>query len=225
MNGVASRLMHGSLHPMPSIKRFRLFGTSLDVELRHRQERFESEAMPHSANLLRVARRLTFDPVLAEDLTQEALLRAWRSFEQFQAGTNIRAWLFRILFNVYHTHGRAAAARPVLLPLPSDALVAGPERERTDAEEVMSAFEKLSDEQRAILSLVVIEGFTCRECATILSLPIGTVMSRLSRARQALSALLTPTMAQSPPARPPATIAAAAAAGRARLETTKRLST
>ena len=66
-----------------------------------RQDEFERIAMPHSRSLLRVARRLAFDPATAEDLVQETFFRAWRSFDQFQAGTNMRAWLFRILFNLF----------------------------------------------------------------------------------------------------------------------------
>src|ERR1700722_5596200 len=86
---------------------------------RKRQDEFELAAMPHSPGLLRVARRLTWDPGLAEDLVQETLLLAWRSFDGFRTGTNIRAWLFRILFNAFYSQGRKLRARPVLVPMPS----------------------------------------------------------------------------------------------------------
>jgi RNA polymerase sigma-70 factor, ECF subfamily len=159
-------------------------------DLRQRQADFERQAMPHSSSLLRAARRLTFDAALAEDLTQEALLRAWRAFDQFETGSNIRAWLFRILFNAYYAHGRALGARPVLVPMlavPGLANVVSPGstnfREQMD---VASAFDTLRQEHREVLALIVIEGFTCREAGEILNVPIGTVMSRLSRARQAL---------------------------------------
>src|ERR1700685_2610669 len=85
---------------------------------RKRQDEFEAAAMPHAQGLLRVARRLSWDPVLAEDLVQETLLLAWRSFDGFRTGTNIRAWLFRILFNVFHGYGRRQQSRPVLVPMP-----------------------------------------------------------------------------------------------------------
>ena len=64
--------------------------------------------MPHLAALLRVARRLTFEPASAEDLVQETMLLAWRGFHGFQPDTNARAWLFRILFNAFHGEGRKA---------------------------------------------------------------------------------------------------------------------
>ena len=140
--------------------------------------------MPHLAALLRVARRLTFDPASAEDLVQETMLRAWRGFGGFQTGTNARAWLFRILFNAFHAEGR----KPVLAPPDRGAIQAGLQ----EAIEISEALEALSIEQRTVLLLVVVEGFTCREVAEILDLPIGTVMSRLSRARQELRTSLAP---------------------------------
>src|ERR1700723_3546894 len=82
-----------------------------------RQDEFERTAIPHSRSLLRVARRLASDPATAEDLVQETFYRAWRSFEQFQTGTNIRAWLFRILFNAFYAQGRRISAGPVLVSL------------------------------------------------------------------------------------------------------------
>jgi RNA polymerase sigma-70 factor (ECF subfamily) len=146
--------------------------------------------MPHSRSLLRVARRLTSDPATAEDLVQETYLRAWRSFDQFQTGTNIRAWLFRILFNAFYAQGRQISAAPVLLSLDAPGVEPGPSRAAglsfADAAEVGAALDALSSEHRTVILLAVVEGFTCREMAEILSLPIGTVMSRLSRGRQAM---------------------------------------
>ena len=72
------------------------------------QQQFEQIALPHLAALLRVARRLTFDPASAEDLVQETMLLAWRGFQGFEPGTNVRAWLFRILFNAFYGEGRRA---------------------------------------------------------------------------------------------------------------------
>jgi RNA polymerase sigma-70 factor, ECF subfamily len=161
-----------------------------------RQNEFESVAVPHSRSLLRVARRLTFDPAVAEDLVQETLLRAWRSFDQFERGTNARAWLFRILFNVYYGQGRKARSASALVPL-QPAGGEGPPRRAAhssplDRAVLNAALDELSEEHRTVILLAIVEGFTCRELAEILSLPIGTVMSRLSRARHSLRESLAP---------------------------------
>ncbi|MGO9588567.1 MAG: sigma-70 family RNA polymerase sigma factor [Candidatus Acidiferrales bacterium] len=161
-----------------------------------RQNEFESVAIPHSQSLLRVARRLTFDSAVAEDLVQETLLRAWRSFDQFEPGTNARAWLFRILFNVYHAQGRKLRSAPLLVPLQLPGREASPHSRADfsvlDGAILSAALDDLSGEHRTVILLAVAEGFTCRELAEILSLPIGTVMSRLSRARHALRENLAP---------------------------------
>jgi len=155
-----------------------------------RQDEFEAIAMPHTRSLLRVARRLTPDPSLAEDLVQETMLLAWRSFDQFRVGSNARAWLFRILLNAHYAKGRKVRAVPEVVPLHNDFPAADSASGRTL--EVMQAFETLAEEHRVALLLGVVEGFTCKEMAEILSVPIGTVMSRLSRARQALRSRLEP---------------------------------
>lgn len=141
--------------------------------------------MPHLAALLRVARRLTPEPTSAEDLVQETMLRAWRGFRGFQSGTNARAWLFRIMFNVFHGQGRRELRRP-------EVGSPGVRPMFQEAVEIAEALNALSLEQRTVLLLCVVEGFTCREAAGILDLPIGTVMSRLSRARQELRESLAP---------------------------------
>jgi len=141
--------------------------------------------MPHLAALLRVARRLTFDSASAEDLVQETMLLAWRGFRSFQTGTNARAWLFRILFNVFHGEGRKARVEA----LPSKESVRPMLQQ---AVEIAEALDALSLEQRTVLLLAVVEGFTCQEIAGILDVPIGTVMSRLSRARGELRKSLAP---------------------------------
>jgi RNA polymerase sigma-70 factor (ECF subfamily) len=149
------------------------------------QQEFERIAMPHLAALLRVARRLTAEATSAEDLVQETMLLAWRGFHGFQAGSNARAWLFRILFNVFHGEGRKASRTP------------GPQLcdvrpMMQEAAEIAEALQSLPMEQRTVFLLCVVEGFTCRQAAGILELPIGTVMSRLSRARQELRRFLAP---------------------------------
>jgi RNA polymerase sigma-70 factor (ECF subfamily) len=161
-----------------------------------RQDEFERVAMPHSRSLLRVARRLASDPATAEDLVQETFFRAWRSFDQFRSGTNMRAWLFRILFNAFYAQGRQISAAPILVSLDAPGREtepqSGSETSLAEVAEISNAFEELSSEHRTVLLLAIVEGFTCREMAGILSLPIGTVMSRLSRGRQALRERLAP---------------------------------
>jgi RNA polymerase sigma-70 factor, ECF subfamily len=152
-----------------------------------RQQEFEQIAMPHSRSLLRVARRLTADS--AEDLVQETLLLAWRGFRNFQPGTNARAWLFRILFNVFYARGRKNRTGPEMVPLAGASRV---EFSWVDAIDVVQALEEMAEEHRTVLLLAALEGFTCKEIAEILAVPIGTVMSRLSRARQALRIRLSP---------------------------------
>ena len=141
--------------------------------------------MPQLAALLRVARRLTPEPASAEDLVQETMLLAWRGFRGFQSGTNARAWLFRIMFNVFHGQGRRELRSPEF-PSPDVRPMF------QEAIEIAEALQALSLEQRTVLLLCVVEGFTCREAAGILDLPIGTVMSRLSRARRELRESLAP---------------------------------
>lgn len=143
-----------------------------------------------------MARRLASDPAAAEDLVQETFFRAWRSFDQFRVGTNMRAWLFRIMFNAFYAQGRRTSAAPILVSLDVPRRETDPrsrsETPLAEVAEVSTAFEELSSEHRTVLLLAVVEGFTCREIAGILSVPIGTVMSRLSRGRCALRERLAP---------------------------------
>ncbi len=139
--------------------------------------------MPHTAGLLRVAWRMTGDRAAAEDVVQEAMLSAWRGFDGFREGTNARAWLFRILINAIHTRGRKLRAMPAIEPIDSRDFAG---RTSTAALEISQALDQLTIEHREVLLLAVVEGFTCEEAAGILDIPLGTVMSRLSRGRQAL---------------------------------------
>lgn len=147
-----------------------------------REHEFGEVALPQSRNLLRFARRLTSDPAAAEDLVQETLMRAWRGFDQFRGGTNARAWLFRILLNTFYGQGRKG--RLTLVPLGE--IDAASSSGGAAALEVNQALAKLPLDQRTVLMLGVVEGFTCREMSEMLHIPIGTVMSRMSRARQAM---------------------------------------
>jgi len=133
-----------------------------------------------------VARRLTFDTATAEDLVQETLLLAWRAFGQFRPGSNARAWLFRILMNEFRGRARKMQAAVTSAPLALETDSPGPPSRIDDGIDMAQALASLGLEHRTVLLLGVVEGFTCEEMAGILGLPIGTVMSRLSRARQAL---------------------------------------
>jgi RNA polymerase sigma-70 factor (ECF subfamily) len=144
------------------------------------QEKFERLVMPEAPRLLRFAHRLTGDTHAAEDLVQEALFHAWRAFHQFRDGSSARAWVFRILVNAFYGQGRRAR----LSAGSSHEPVSNPTVHRRL--EIEQALNTLPEEHRTVLLLGVVEGFTCREVSEILSIPIGTVMSRLSRARQAL---------------------------------------
>jgi RNA polymerase sigma-70 factor (ECF subfamily) len=162
----------------------------------NRQDEFERVAIPHSRSLLRVARRLARDRAVADDLVQETLLSAWRGFDRFQPGTNARAWLFRILLNAFYARGRRLRSGPLTVELDTAERAAhgafSVASSQNEAAEITSALDKLSAEHRTVLLLAVVEGFTCQEVAGIIGLPIGTVMSRLSRARQALREKLSP---------------------------------
>ena len=144
----------------------------------------------HAQSLLRFALKMVRDRHRAEDLVQEALLSAWRSFHQFEPGTNCRAWLFRILINA---RNRDFSRRRELAEVVSidDVHVRQPETISASAE-INSALDNLSSEHREILMLGVVEGFAIKELATILDVPVGTVMSRLSRARARLREMLSP---------------------------------
>jgi RNA polymerase sigma-70 factor (ECF subfamily) len=127
---------------------------------------------------------LTSDPSRAEDLVQECLLLAWRGFHQLREGTNPRAWLFRILFNAFYAQGRKLRTMPEMVALSPDIRTETPELD--DVIAVSRALNGLHLEHRTVLMLAVVEGFTCTQIAEILGVPLGTVMSRLSRARQAM---------------------------------------
>lgn len=152
------------------------------------EDEFEQVMMPHARSLLRFALRLTRDSFSAEDLVQETLLLAWRGFRRFERGTNARAWLFRILINAFNAQNRKSRSSSQTLILTPDTCVVP--SSALESLEVLQALDRLGTDQRTVLLLAVVEGFTCREIANILTIPIGTVMSRLSRARESLGELL-----------------------------------
>ena len=138
--------------------------------------------------LRRYARALTHDADLADDLVQDTLVRALRSQHLFNGG-ELRSWLYTILTNLNRNRLRSLARRPPLAPIGDNdaADAAGPEAGGRDIERALAS---LVDDQRIALLLVVLEGLTYREVAEIQGVPIGTVMSRLARARVQIKAYL-----------------------------------
>jgi RNA polymerase sigma-70 factor (ECF subfamily) len=138
--------------------------------------------------LRRYARALTRDTDTADDLVQDTLVRALRSEHLFE-GEEIRSWLYTILTNLNRNRLRALARRPLLTPIEDNDAVdlAGPEAGGRDIERALSL---LVEEQRAALLLVVLEGLSYREVAEVQGVPIGTVMSRLARARAQIRSYL-----------------------------------
>jgi RNA polymerase sigma-70 factor (ECF subfamily) len=138
--------------------------------------------------LRRYARALTRDAELADDLVQDTLVRALRSEHLFHDG-DIRAWLYTILTNLNRNRLRSLARRPTMQSIDDNDApdAAGPEAGGRDIERALAA---LVEDQRTVLLLVVLEGLTYREVAEVQGVPIGTVMSRLARARMQIKAYL-----------------------------------
>ncbi len=168
-----------------------------------RAQRFAALALPHLDAAYGFARRLTRDDSEAQDVTQEAFLRAWRYFETFR-GPDARPWLLSIVRNTFMSHRQArgvpmadldhadAALDVVLAGTEALAAVpATPEKTLLEADtrrSVMAALDALPQAAREVLVLREIEDLSYKRIATILDVPIGTVMSRLARARAALAA-------------------------------------
>ncbi|MDV3125831.1 sigma-70 family RNA polymerase sigma factor [Mycobacterium sp. 21AC1] len=168
--------------------------------------RFNRDVLPQLDQLYGAARRYSRRPADAEDLVQETVLKAYNSFHTFRDGSNIRAWLFRIMTNTWINSYHVAQRRPdeVLSDSFSDAQLAAVGRHSAGAlpsaevaaleamgdEEVREALGALPEPQRMVVYYADVEGFRYREIAEILDVPVGTVMSRLHRARRSLRALL-----------------------------------
>jgi RNA polymerase sigma-70 factor, ECF subfamily len=167
--------------------------------------RFEEEALELSDQVYRVARRLVGTKEEAEDLMQEAYARAFRSWQQFQPGTNMRAWLLRILTNLNIDRGRRAQRAPDTQPLEegdyflynrleSSIADENPDEERVierlSQNAVVEALAEVPHDFRDVLVLVDIGEFSYAESAQILDIPVGTVMSRLHRGRRLLKRVL-----------------------------------
>jgi len=172
------------------------------------QARFTEVAMEHMQALYSAALRMTRNAADAEDLVQETYLKAYRSFGSFQEGTNLRAWLYRILTNTYINSYRAAKRRPEVtdvedvedLYLYRRMAGAGQVNGARSAEDealdtftddvVKSALEELPEAFRMAVLLADVEGFSYKEISEITDVPIGTVMSRIHRGRRALQKTL-----------------------------------
>jgi RNA polymerase sigma-70 factor, ECF subfamily len=158
-------------------------------------DRFETEAMPHLNDIFRTASRLVGDRARAEDVAQEVYLQAWKSFHRFQTGTNCRAWLFKILFHCVNHHRRKWFRFPQLKEteefLEANLVSAAPIPEQLTDEDVLTALDGIPADFRSVVLLVDVEDFSYKEASDILTIPIGTVMSRLSRGRKALREQLT----------------------------------
>lgn len=168
------------------------------------QATFVEQATPLMDGLYGAALRMTRNPADAEDLVQETYLKAYRAFHSFQEGTNLKAWLYRILTNTYINTYRAKKRRPDETDLEEvedlylyrrlgglEGATAGRSAEDelldhiTDSE-VKDALEALPEQFRMAVLLADVEGFAYKEIAEILDIPIGTVMSRLHRGRKAM---------------------------------------
>jgi RNA polymerase sigma-70 factor (ECF subfamily) len=138
--------------------------------------------------LRRYARALTRNAELADDLVQDTLVRALRSEHLFHGG-DIRSWLYTILTNLNRNRLRSLARRPAMQSIEDNDApdMTGPEAGARDIERALAS---LAEDQRAALLLVVLEGLTYREVAEVQGVPIGTVMSRLARARMQIRAYL-----------------------------------
>jgi RNA polymerase sigma-70 factor, ECF subfamily len=170
------------------------------------RERFERDVLPLLPNLYAAALRMTRDPTDAEDLVQDTYLRAFRGFAGFTEGTNLKAWLYRILTNSFINTYRKKQRQPQTVEGPDDMdewylfdklggrnVELSAETEVLDKipdEAVKGALESLPENFRLPVLLADVEGFSYKEIAEIMDTPIGTVMSRLHRGRKALQKAL-----------------------------------
>lgn len=172
------------------------------------REDFTHDAMQHAPQLFSTAMRMTRNRSDAEDLVQETFIKAWRSFTTYQQGTNLRAWLFRIMTNTYINKYNAQQRKPTetelddveelflykrLGAVDQSQLSQSAEDQMlslfTD-DEVKKALEELPDQFRIPVLMSDVEGFSYKEIAEILEIPLGTVMSRLHRGRKLMQKML-----------------------------------
>ncbi len=179
-------------------------GTLLRTELTEAERRrlFEEQVLPEVDRLFGAAMRYTRDPTEAQDVVQEAVAKAFSSFHQFQQGTNLRAWLYRILHTTYISMYRKKQRRPQEALQESIDDFSFYDEARTGDSAEYEVLEQITDEHvkaaladlpeafRMAVYLADVEGFAYKEIAEIMDTPIGTVMSRLHRGRKALQKTL-----------------------------------
>ena len=172
------------------------------------KEQFTSDAMQYAPQLFSTALRMTRSRSDAEDLVQETYIKGWRSFHTFQEGTNLRAWLFRIMTNTYINKYNAQKRKGTEVELDDveelflykrlgsidqSQLSSSAEDQMLELftdDEVKNALESLPEDFRIPVLLSDVEGFSYKEIAEMLEIPIGTVMSRLHRGRKAMQKML-----------------------------------
>lgn len=173
---------------------------SKTAELEKRKA-FETEAIPHMDALYRTALRMSKNENDAEDLVQEAIVKAYRFWDKFEQGSNCRAWLFKIMTNIFINEYRSKSRSPVAVNVDeiNDNFLYGqlsslgkeenPEKElfaKVFDDDVKNAIEELPDDFRLVVVLSFLEGFSYQEIADIADLQLGTVKSRLHRGRKLL---------------------------------------
>ena len=172
------------------------------------QEQFTADAMQYAPQLFSTALRMTRSRSDAEDLVQETYIKGWRSFHTFQEGTNLRAWLFRIMTNTYINKYNAQKRKGAEVELDDveelflykrlgsidqSQLSSSAEDQMLELftdDEVKSALEELPEDFRIPVLLSDVDGFSYKEISEMLEIPIGTVMSRLHRGRKAMQKML-----------------------------------
>ena len=178
--------------------------SNIDLELKQKYNEFEKEALPHLDALYNFGLKLTGQPDEADDLVHETFLRAFRFWDKFEKGTNSKAWLFRILKNAFINDFRKTSREPDKVDyddiqnfyenIKSDEVKTEHAQEDVFSslldDEVSDAITKLPEDFRTVIILSDIEGFTYDEIADFVDCPVGTVRSRLHRARKMLYSTL-----------------------------------